>query len=89
MHPEDENPWKPDFLHEALKWMLLKEIVYIDKRRRNNIALSDKLWHMPVRMPITLLPFQRLVTVLEYSNEESESDGGIEVESGDISLSSY
>lgn len=47
MDPKDKNPLKADVLHEALKWMLLKEIMDINRKKNENVALYVKLQHIP------------------------------------------
>jgi hypothetical protein len=41
MHPKDKKPLKADFLHEALKRILLQEIVFMDEETNDGIALYD------------------------------------------------
>jgi hypothetical protein len=98
MDPKDENPLKADFLHEALKQLLLEEIVNIDSEKNKNVALYDKLRCIPdgrdkfqvvnrqTCQPVTLrVEAQRPqpVTLLEDRNEDGEIEGLIEVENED------
>jgi hypothetical protein len=90
---EDKKPLlKADFLHEALKRLLLKEIIDIDDEKNIDVALhDDKLRHIPEKKMVVnsepnqpeMLPAElpELETLPEDRDEDGEVEKPIKVES--------